>query len=253
MYPQLRADLTSADYPGAFYENKVFVRGSSARVTNRLVNAPDLEWLMAQGKAKWSIEIRAPAALWSRTELTSLDDKTFNLSPEETGPEVFVISRLVAVEDLDLPTRKLNPAWHENDIVEIPRGVWLALGNIARTESSVSSILRFVKSDHLPSGRMEIAGPDDQFQFIVSVAPDLFARRSYRDVQIAALIGVMGRMPAVAASLGEGNEPPILRTIRARLEGEDVTAWDDRDNYDAATAATALEPFTGGQEEEEEE
>ena len=253
MYPQLRADLTSADYPGAFYENKVFVTGSSARVINSLVNAPDLESLMAQGKAKWSIEIRAPAALWSRTELTSLDDKTVNLSPEDTGPEVFIISRLVAIEDLELPTSRLNPAWHDDDIVEIPKGVWLALGSIWRSESSVSSILKFIKSDHLPNGRMEIEGPDDQFQFIVSVAPDLFARRSYRDVQIAALIGVMGKLPAVADSLGEGNEPPILRMIRIRLEGEDVATWEDRDNYNAAAAATALEPFTGGQEEEEEE
>ncbi len=222
-------------------------------MTNRLVNAPDLELLMAQGRAKWSIEIRAPAALWSRTKLTSLDDKTVILSPEETGPEVFIISRLVAVEDFNLPTRRLNPAWHENDVVKIPKGVWLALGNIWRAESSVSSILKFMKSDHLPSGRMEITGPDDQFQFIISVAPDLFARRRYKDVQIAALIGVMGRMPAVADSLGEGNEPPVLRTIKTKLEEEEVITWDDRDNYDAATAATALEPFTGGQEEEEEE
>ncbi len=99
---------------------------------------------------------------------------------------------------------------------------------------------------------MEIAGPDDQYQFIVSVATDLFARCSNRDVQIAALIGVMGKMPTVADAMEEGIEPPMYRSIREKLEDEEVSTWEDPDGYDAATAATVLEPFREEQEEDEE-
>lgn len=243
MYPQLRADQTSADFPGARYLNKVRASNNAAEVTNRLVNAQGLASLIEAGRAKWSIEVRSPAALYSRTFLTNQPVKTIKWEPQETGPEVFIISGLVAVEGLVLFTDQLHPAWHAERFLNIPVGALLARGLIARTQPVVSSMLRFTKKENLARGRMEINDPDDQFQFNVNVSPELFARCTKRDVQIAALIGVMGKLPKTAESFDEGVEPPVLRAIREKLEEGDIPTWENSDDYDAALAATALEPF----------
>ena len=253
MYPQLRADQTSADFPGAQYVNKVRASNNVAEVTNRLVNAQGLASLIEAGRAKWSIEVRSPAALYSRTFLTNQSVKTVKWEPQETGPEVFIISGLVVVEGLVLPTDQLNPAWHAERPLNIPVGALLARGMIARTKPVVSSMLRFTKKENLARGRMEISDHDEQFQFNVNVSPELFARCTKRDVQIAALIGVMGKLPKTAESFDEGVEPLVLRAIREMLEEGDVPTWENPEDYDAALAATALEPFVVEEEMEEEE
>ena len=254
MYPQLRADRTSADFPNARYENEVRASNNTAKVTNRLVKAQGLIDLIEAGKAKWSIEVRSPAALYSRTFLTNQPVKTVNWDPQETGPEVFIISDLVVVQDLIFSTNQLNLAWSAESYLRIPAGALLARGLIARTESAVSSILKFRKKEELDGGRMEISGPNDQLQFSVNVSPELFARCTRRDVQIAALIGVMGKLPKAAEGFDEGVEPLVLRAIQEKLDEKGVATWENPEEYDAALAATALEPFfVEGEGEEEEE
>ncbi len=233
---------------------RVSASSKTAKVTNRLVKAQGLIDLIEEGKAKWSIEVRSPAALYSRTFLTNQPFKTVNWDPQETGSEVFILSDLVVVENLILPTDQLNSAWHAERCLHIPVGALLARGSIALTKSIVSSILEFRQKEELDGGLMEISGPNDQFQFSVDVAPELFARcKRNRDVKIAALIGVMGKLPKAAKSFDEGVKPPVLRIIQDKLDEEGVATWENSEEYDAALAATALEPFFGEREWEEEE
>ena len=82
-------------------------------------------------------------------------------------------------------------------------------------------------------------------RFNVWLAPTYFDReiQSNRDVQIAALIGAMGRVPLL--DQGEEDSYAILSHIRAALNQAGVPAWGPELNaeFDPARAATAIERF----------
>ena len=243
--PMLRADGQSTDFLDIQYENEVQpTRGGEALVTNRFEgsNADVLHSLVDKGKAKWIIEIRSPAALYSKSYQTQ--DTVTNVSWDinETGGHlpVFIISGLVVVKQLTIPTKYFNEVWQDNDkeILTFVEGAYLAKGIIYSAEPLLSSMLEFLRDDKARPGTMRIEGPNEHIKFTVYLAEDIYKEiQQRRDVWIAALIGSLAKFDP---EYQNPDESRILREISLRLNEKGVSDW-CADDYDPAAAATCLE------------
>ena len=245
-YPQLRADGTSSDFPNMTYTNKASTGDNRARVSNELKGegAETLLGMVAKEEAAWMIEVRSPAALYSKTHKSfeTESETSIQWDSQKTGERlpVFIISQLVALKDVDLPSDILHPLWQLSSTVRIPAGAVLAQGNVLTAEPLVASILRFVPNDDLPNGVITVSEPDEHMRFTVSLAKDLYREiRTRRDVQLGALIAAMGKLDPEEHNPDESR---VLRSISQRLADKGVEDW-TQDGYDPAQAATNLEPF----------
>ena len=246
-YPQLRADGTSSDFPNMTYTNKASTGDNRARVSNELKGegAETLLGMVEDKEATWMIEVRSPAALYSKTHKSfeTESETSIQWDSQKTGERlpVFIISQLVALKDVDLPSDILHPLWQlSSSTVRIPAGAVLAQGNVLTAEPLVASILRFVPNDDLPNGVITVSEPDEHMRFTVSLAKDLYLEiRTRRDVQLGALIAAMGKLDPEEHNPDESR---VLRSISQRLADKGVEDW-TQDGYDPAQAATSLEPF----------
>lgn len=247
--PILRADGASLDWASARYSVDVKFRGYQATAAHALHDAPQLEVLVDQDLARWALELRCPKTLLARTTRDSQPTVTARWSADEVDGELFVMPGLVAVRPLYLSTDGLNPIWGDEP-VQVPVGRWLARGPVLRARSLAASLLTFEIKDGLRDGEMEVT-PDTSsgdLRFKVWLSPSYHQYVSTcepRDVQIAALIAVMGRIPFIDPGDDGGDGYPILTQIRERLEDEGVPIWGDEANseFDPARAATAIEAF----------
>lgn len=245
--PILRADGASLDWTEARYSVDVKIRGRQAIATHALRDAPQLEALVADGAARWTLEVRCPRTLLARSTHNSEPKMIAQWSADEISGELYVTPGLVAVRPLLLSTEGLNALWGEEPI-GVAAGRWLARGPIQRTESLSASLLTFEVKDGLRDGEMEVtpnpASGDLRFTVWLSrTYHEYVSTEQPRDVQIAALIAAMGRIPFIESP--DGDEYPTAALIRSQLEDEGIPAWGDEANseFDPARAATAIEAF----------
>lgn len=251
-YPQLRADNTSSDFPNTIYENSAVTGDTRARVTNELQGegAETLSAMVKAEQAAWMIEVRSPAALYSETHRSFQSETLIEWDSSETGEKmtVFIISQLVALEDVDIPAEVLHRLWRTRPSVKAPAGAVLALGNVLTAKPLTASILSFRLDETLPDGVIEVSEPDEHIRFTVKTALDLYRGiATRREVHLGALIAAMGKLNREEH---DPSESRVLRSIRQRLEERGVPDWMSED-YDPARAATTLEPFLAESEEAE--
>ncbi len=251
-YPQLMADGTSSDFPNIIYENEAITSYNSARVSNELhgEDSEILSEMVKAEKAAWMIEVRSPAALYSKTHISFQSETHIRWDSLETGDKfmVFIISQLVALEDVDIPAEVLHQLWRTRPSVRAPAGAVLAQGNVLSAKPLTASILSFILDDNLRDGVIEVSGPDEHIRFTVKTAPDLYRGiATRRDIHLGALIAAMGKLNREDHNPSESR---VLRSISQRLEEEEVPDWMSED-YDPALAATTLEPFLTESEETE--
>ena len=243
--PVLFEDRSRFDWSRAEYEPDVRVFAEHAIVTHRLRNADGLQQLVADGLAKWAVELRSPKTLHGGVATSDDERQRVEWGRDQTHGDLFLIPGLVAVEGCALRPGpgELTRIW-EDATCEVPPGWWLARGTPRRTRSLGQSLLKFNQDADLDDGRMRIQPDqsDDGLRFHVYLAEDIWARRTVRDVQLAALVGALGRMPGRFDD--EDSEPPVVRELRERLEIENVATWTEPDDYDPALAATVIERFT---------
>ncbi len=242
--PVLLEDGSRFDWCRARYNPEIRVAPTHAAVMHRLQGAPTLLRLLETGAVKWATELRCPKTLYCRVSESFASDQTVKWTRDDVDGDMFVIPGLVAIRDLVLrPERnELSLIWSNREY-RVRRGWWLVRGTARRTRTLGQSLLRFREDDKLPVGQMHIRRDQstEELRFHVGLARDIWAERTNRHVQVAALIGALGQM---GTAFPEGDdEPPVAREIRHRLEGAGVPAWDDPDSYDPARAATAIEQF----------
>lgn len=244
--PILRADGTSLDWDRASYSVNVKIQGRSAIAKHTLRDAPELEALIEAGAARWALELRCPRTLLARTVSDSEPTTIAYWKADEVHGELFVTPGLVATRPLQLSADGLNALWGTAP-VDVGMGRWLARGPVLRNNSIAASLLTFESRDSLSGGQMcvepNMSGGD--LRFIVGLSPEHFAARQQeqREVQLAALIAAMGRIPFLDS--GDAENYPVLDHIRNRLLEQDVPVWGEEANseYDPARAATAIEEF----------
>ena len=250
--PVLLEDRSRCDWHEASYEADVKVQPTRATITHRLRAAPTLERLIGAGEAHWATELRCPKTLFGRVDAAAGEWQSVEWDQGAVDGDMFVIPGLIATQDLLLrpAPNELTPIW-DDGVFDIPRGWWLARGAPRRTKTLGQSLLTFRLDPKLQGGRMRIEADqsEDDLCFHVSLAEDIWPERRVRHVQMAALIGALGKMGALFASgengdgESESGEPRVVNEIRQRLERVGVPTWEDPTTWDPASAATAIEPF----------
>lgn len=244
VHPQLKADNTSSDFPNITYVNNATLGDDRALVVNELrgERSEILSRMVEDRKIAWIIEIRSPATLYSKTIRSFQTETSIQWNSEETGEKlpVYIISQLVALEEVYLPAEILHELWRTRPFVRAPAGAVLAQGNVQAAKPLIASILRFIPDETLSDGTIEVSGPDEHIRFTVKTAVNLHLEiRTRRDILLGALIAAMGKLKP------EDHDPEdsrVLRSISQRLAEGGVEDW-MHDGYNPALAATTLEPF----------
>ncbi len=251
--PLLLEDGSRLDWPDGRYEPKVGVARDRARIRHSIAEAPSLQWAVSEGLAKWAVEIRCPKTLLSRLTLSAEPQHIVTWRRDELDGVSWIIPGLVAVREFDLPAQELDPFWHDV-ILRVPPGWWLAQGTKRKVNTLAQSLLRFVRDEKLDDGRMHVQSESGtgQLRFVAHIAPDIWPEaETSRNLQIAALIGACGHLPAIFGN-GDEEEDEVAREIRDLLEMAEVPVWTE-EGYDPALAATVIERFyrtpdSGGRE-----
>ena len=243
--PILRADGNSIDFLGIEYKNEVeYTAKGEARVTN-LLQGPDafvLQNLIDKEEAEWIIEIRSPAVLYSRSYPTRENIAEVSWDINETGGllPVFILSGLVATQELSISAEYFNEIWHEQDTLIFTPGTYLARGIIYSVKPLLSSMLEFKCDDKAKPGTMRLEGPNEHIKFTVYLAKDIHTEiHLRRDIWVAALIGALARFNPEDH---DPDESRVIREISLRLSEKGISDWYD-DDYDPVAAATNLEPL----------
>ena len=247
--PVLLEDGSSLDWPNASYVPDVRIGDRFASVNHHLEGAAVLSELVAQGAARWAVELRCPKTMLARTTIGQVSQQTVRWEDSEVDGPAWLIPGLLVTGPVRLPdTGGLNELWREAQL-EVPAGYWLARGDPRRVTPLTDSLLRFQRDESLAEGRMMTA-PDrssGSLRFVVRCALDVHRQveRNNRSVWLAALISVCGLFGREFRAGGDDSpgESDLADELRFRLEQADVATWDDTDRYDPAAAATALEPF----------
>lgn len=245
--PVLLQDGSRFDWRGAEYNPEVRLMPPKATVVHTLRQAPTLERLVREGLAQWATELRCPKTLFASVELSTgspTTTQTVRWEPEDVDEDLFLIPGLLALKDFDLRpgSDELTPVW-EGVRLRVKAGWWLAQGLSYRTRTLGQSLLKFRRNEDLADGQMSIQRDEsaDDLAFHVHMAKDIWPERRQRHVQVAALIGAMGRM--VGAFQDPKEDPTVVGQVRRRLQDNGVPDWLDPDRYDPALAATVIEQF----------
>ncbi len=245
--PVLLQDRSRLDWRVAKYDPEVRLLPTRATVFHILRAAPTLERLVREGLAQWATELRCPKTLFARVEPSAGSPPTtqsVEWKREHVDGDLFLIPGLVALEDFDLSPgpEELTSVW-ENLRLRIRAGWWLAQGLAFRTRTLGQSLLKLKLEERLPNGQMRIERDEsaDDLRFHVHMARDIWPERRHRHIQVAALIGAMGRM--VGAFESPDEDPPVVGQVRTRLRESGVSDWSDPDRFDPARAATVIEEF----------
>jgi len=249
--PLLLEDESSLDWEQARYSTKLTISDHDATVEHTLRHAPQLQRLLDEGAIRRVLELRCPTTLLSRWVSSDTSTCRAEWKPNEVHGEMFFIPGLIAAKQLTLSGEGLSDLWTAP--ITVPRGHWLARGDVSRAKSLSASLLSFHSRPDLVDGcmRIEPSATSGDLHFNVWVSESLLPQcRTRRDLQIAALIGVFGRIPLIDeehnGELDDDASPSsILQNIKQKLREANVPLWGgelDRD-FDPAWAATAIEPF----------
>lgn len=246
--PLLLEDESSMDWSRAAYRAKIKIRLGGATVEHELVDAPELQALVARADARWILEMRSPRSLFARTFTDSEHEFDVSWDADKAHGPVYLIPGLVAVRTTSLPATGLIDMWGD-EVVTVPPGTWLARGRIRRSENLAASLVVFQRDPELEDEKgLLMSVKEDTTQgeprFVVSLPPALYVQAHQdRTLQIAGLIAACGLIPK-SRFFDEGAENRIADELRMRLQAAGVSAWDDDDRpWDPARAATAIEPF----------
>ena len=241
--PVLLEDRSRHDWRNASYDPEVRVAPTRATIRHKLRGAQTLRRLVDDGKARWATELRCPKTLYCIVHEAAAPVHTVEWARDDVDGDMFVIPGLVAAADFDLKPEleELALIWPRSPL-KVARGWWLARGVARRTRTLGQSLLKFHVDEKLPDGQMSVRRDesDGDLRFQVSLADNVWAERTNRHVQLAALIGALGQMKD--AFPDPDDEPLVAQELRRRLEDAGVAAWDG-DDYDPARAATVIEPF----------
>lgn len=243
--PVLLEDGSRLDWLDAAYRPDVRLRDGLARIEHRLERAPALERLVAEGAARWAIELRCPKTLLARIDTSSASRMEVRWAPHEVDGQVYLIPGLLAMREARLETDGLNDLWSGRAALDVPEGWWLARGEPYPVKTLGETILSFREDRTLPDGAMKVDADlhSGQLGFTVSLAPDVFPSvERDRSMQLAGLVGVCALFPTIFEEDADDQHRALAEEIRGRLEAAGVPAWGD-DGYDPARAATAIEPF----------
>jgi hypothetical protein len=236
------------DWSRASYRAKIKIRLGGATVEHELVDAPELQELVAKADARWILEVRSPRSLFARTFTESEHKFDVSWDAEQAHGPVYFIPGLVAVRTTSLPATGLIDMWGRNGVTVAP-GTWLARGRVRRSENLAASLVVFqLDSDLEGNTGLLMSVKEDTTQgeprFVVSLPPALYVQaHKDRTLQVAGLIAACGLIPK-SRFFDEGAENRIADELRTRLKAAGVPAWDDDDRaWDPAKAATAIEPF----------
>ena len=240
-------DRSRFDWRVAEYNPEVRLLPTRATVSHVLRNAPTLERLMREGKVQWATELRCPKTLFATVDISAGSPPTrqsVTWERDSVDGDLFLIPGLLALKDFDLNPgpAELTPVW-ANVRLRVRAGWWLAQGLAFRTRTLGQSLLKFKQDKSLPDGQMRIQRDEssDDLGFHVHLARDIWPDRRHRHVQVAALIGAMGRM--LGAFENPDEDPPVVNQVRRCLRENSVPDWSDPDRFDPARAATAIEEF----------
>lgn len=247
-HPVLYEDGTSLDWPDAGYRVEVKVTASSAVVEHTLLAAPALSRLIEDGNAEWAVELRCPKTLFSTMTYHNQATANVHWDATDVDGEMYLLPGLVSVRAFELPTEGLSDVWGLAPI-QIQPGSWLVRGDVRSANSLASSLLSFHVESDLDEGAMRVrpdtGNGDIHFNVFVS-AGLLGACRTDRNVQMAALIAALARLPNLDQDDPQAEDPvlqyPSLQRVHDRLREQGVTTWLE-DDFDPARAATALELF----------
>lgn len=241
-FPVLLEEL-SLDWLGAAYRPDVQIRPNRADIRHTMTKIRTLERLIREGRAIWACELRCPTTLYSCVHESVRPEQRVAWHSEHVSEDVYVIPGLIALTEFQLQPKpeEVSPVWRGAPIPIHP-GAWLVRGAARRTKTIGQSLLQFRLDKRLRTGRMTVRyeSSDESLRFHVSLAEDIWPDRAVRHLQVAALIAAMGSM--ATAFPHPDDEPRIARELRARLQQENVPAWDE-DNFDPALAATVIEGF----------
>lgn len=242
--PMVTEDGMRMDWVGVEYRPDIRVSDNSAVVINNLSNGEELERLVADGLAKWVLEIKCPKTLYASIHESDQREIVVSWDPSQVDDEVFLRPGMVAVQNLRVPGAALLPSIWNPVFVDIPSGWWLVQGNTRTSKPLTASLLTFRPDDSLDKGCMNVLEDRNRgsLRFIVGLSRDLFeSRHRDRNIHIAGLISALAILGIRPPS--EDDEDTVLAALRARLEGFGVSTWEDAEGYDPALAATILEPF----------
>ena len=240
------------DYETAVYEPAVSFSGSVIRVTHRMRGDTPIVDLVAAGKARYVTEIRVPRVLFCALEKSESASQTLALPCNGTVPvswPAYILAGVVASDDCDISATYLNPhVWGNAHSVVVPKGRWLAKGEIRSVRSFVAALVTFERKSDLPAGAMNVyqrQDDEDDPTFVVQLGDDPFSRIAWsRDVWIAGLVGVFTKLPY--STFMEGGvhwDHEIALYLRTKLEKANLADWSDHENWNPARVATLLEPF----------
>lgn len=248
----LLEDSSSLDWEAASYSTELIVGDGYATVTHMLKDAPQLQSLVDQDKARWALELRCPTTLLSRWELSETTECMAKWDQTEVQGELYFTPGMITINPISLTSEGLSDLW--TFPIKIPRGCWLVRGDVTRAKSLAASLLTFHSTSRLSEGEMEVR-PDissGDLHFKVYVSEKLFPHCPIRrDLQIAALVAAFGRIPHLdnegdSDGDDEASEYRILSSIKERLRELNVPVWGEGqdENFDPARAATAIEQFS---------
>ena len=198
------------------------------------------------------LELRCPTTLLSRWQHSEGAVCVAKWDSAEVQGELYFTPGLITVAPVSLTKEGLSDLWTAP--IRVPRGCWLARGDVTRAKSLAASLLTFFPKLDLREGDMEVL-PDTSggdLHFNVYVSEQLFPQcRVRRDLQIAALIAAFGRIPHldsedVREAAEDAAEYGILARIKDQLLEANVPVWGEglNENFDPARAATAIEQFS---------
>lgn len=232
------------DWISAWIQTKLETSSGAAEVRISMSGAPGLEDLLEAGDARWALELRCPSTQLARIVESSSAEFRAEWDASEIDGDLFLIPGLVVAKSSALKPQGLDPLWGTTPI-SIPAGTWLARGNVRRAQSLSQSLLSMNLDEDLKPGRMHVTPllADGNLRFRVDLATDLHARRTHRDVQVAALIAGFGHIPRIVGDRDEEEgEFVALRELKERLRAAGVRVWGE-EQYDPALAATTIEEF----------
>lgn len=243
--PKLLEDGSKLDWLDAAYAAEVQFGDRVARITHRLEHAPALERLVAEGGAKWAVELRCPKTLLACTETAGTPEMEVRWDAGDVDDLVYLIPGLLATRDVSLDTEGLNELWSDATL-DVPRGWWLARGRERLSSTLREALLSFQVDTQLPPGGMRVSSDSTsgRLRFFVYVASDIREAVEHdRNMQMAGLVGVCSLFPKeLGGDDAEEEHGTLMNELRGRLHDAGVPAWDE-EGYDAARAATVIERF----------
>ncbi len=248
-------------YPRGGYEvdAKPQDDGTSVILHHTIRDAPFLDRILQQGKAKYGCLVSVPLTGYRNLDLSDGAYQQVSWDINVVGEPPMLRPLILSVSEISCmlePEDGVAEAWQGQNVT-FPRGARLALSRYLRPSSSLHELLDVRKAD-LPAGSFKVkACSEDGFYFQVSVAPDLFPflqnageYKNHRDSLLTHVTSRCFEILKEEAPKEEGDDEegpawwekyPNLSALSEELKRKNLPVWDDGDFF-ADEVATKLYP-----------